>query len=166
MSSSKNSHAVWDELVRRYFEAETTDEEEMRLRRFLVSEEGRDTRYDEVRAVMGYLACGRAQGASGALRSKAAAHEVPSVPCRHRRPSVWFRAGAVAAVLALVALPVAWRLAAAGPNVCVAYVGGHEVTAPDAVMEQMFRSFEEVELAGGAVSVENQLNEMFDTLEE
>lgn len=166
MSSSKNSHAAWDELVRRYFEAETTDEEEMRLRRFLVSEEGKDIRYDEVRAVMGFLACGRAQGAAGAFRSEAAAHEVPSVPCRHRRLSVWLKACAVAAVLVLVALPVTWRLAAAGPNVCVAYVGGREVTAPDAVLEQMFRSFEDVGLADGTASVETQLNEMFDTLEE
>lgn len=166
MSKSEMRRAAWDELVRRYFEAETTGEEEERLRRFLVSEEGRDARYDEVRAVMGFFACGRAHAAAAVSPGPAAAHAAPAVRSSVRRPFRWLRACAAAAVLALVALPVAKRPAAVPPDVCVAYIGGREVTAPDAVLGQMFCSFENVGLADGTLSVESQLNEMFDTLEE
>lgn len=47
--------SYWDALAERYFRAETTDEEESRLRRFLHSEEAQDPRFDEVRATMSYL---------------------------------------------------------------------------------------------------------------
>lgn len=51
--------AALDELVRRYWEAETTPEEERRLAFWLLEPEAADARYDEVRAVMGLLATGR-----------------------------------------------------------------------------------------------------------
>ena len=53
----QNAH--WDELIARYFAGLTTDEEERRLRRFLASPDSADARYDETRAVMGFLAVGR-----------------------------------------------------------------------------------------------------------
>ena len=51
--------AALDELVRRYWEAETTPEEERRLAFWLLEPEAADARYDDVRAVMGLLATGR-----------------------------------------------------------------------------------------------------------
>ena len=48
-----------DELINRYFDAETTLEEERELQRLITGPFASDTRYDEVRAVMGFTALGR-----------------------------------------------------------------------------------------------------------
>ena len=47
--------SYWEDLAERYFLAETTEQEEAELRRFLCSEEGQDSRFDEVRATMSFL---------------------------------------------------------------------------------------------------------------
>ena len=47
--------SYWLDLAERYFQAETSEEEEARLRKFLCSIEGQDSRFDEVRATMSYL---------------------------------------------------------------------------------------------------------------
>ena len=47
------------ELLRRYFEAETSDAEERWLRAFLASEEAVGPEFDEARAVMSFLVVGR-----------------------------------------------------------------------------------------------------------
>ena len=60
--------AALDELVRRYWEAETTPEEERRLAFWLLEPEAADARYDEVRAVMGLLATGACTAPSGNAR--------------------------------------------------------------------------------------------------
>ena len=49
-----------DELINRYFDAETTLEEERELQRLITGPFASDTRYDEVRAVMGFTAVGGA----------------------------------------------------------------------------------------------------------
>ena len=48
-----------DELINRYFDAETTVEEERELQRLITGPYAADARYDEVRAVMGFTAVGR-----------------------------------------------------------------------------------------------------------
>lgn len=47
--------SYWEHLAERYFQAETTDEEEALLRSFLCSKEAQDPRFDEVRATVSYL---------------------------------------------------------------------------------------------------------------
>ena len=47
--------SYWEHLAERYFQAETTDEEESQLRSFLCSKEAQDARFDEVRATVSYL---------------------------------------------------------------------------------------------------------------
>ena len=49
----------WLEIVNRYFEAETTEEEERLLKRFLASDEAQGAEFDEARAVMGVFATAR-----------------------------------------------------------------------------------------------------------
>lgn len=46
-------------LAERYFSAEISEQEERVLRAFLLTEEGADTRFDELRATMSYLSVGR-----------------------------------------------------------------------------------------------------------
>ena len=51
----KHELSYWEDLAERYFQAETTDEEEALLRKFLCSKEAKDSRFDEVRATVSYL---------------------------------------------------------------------------------------------------------------
>lgn len=53
------NEAYWLGLVERFFAAQTSEAEEKELREFLLSSRGADARYDEVRAVMSFLAVGR-----------------------------------------------------------------------------------------------------------
>jgi hypothetical protein len=48
-------------MAERYFLAETTDEEEQRLRKFLCTQEAQNARFDEIRATLSYLHVCRAQ---------------------------------------------------------------------------------------------------------
>ena len=47
--------SYWEALAERYFLAETTEEEEAQLRRFLCSSQAQDSRFDEIRATMSLL---------------------------------------------------------------------------------------------------------------
>ena len=76
--------SYWEEMAKRYFQAETTDEEEQQLRKFLCTKEALDSRFNEIRATLSYLHISRAQ-------------HTPSV----KHP---FRAMAVAASLSAIAL--------------------------------------------------------------
>ncbi len=145
----RDNNTTWDELIDRYFEAVTTEEEEILLRRFLASAEGADRRYDDVRAVMGFLVTGKQ------LRKAASPRPV------RLRLSAW--RGVAAAAVLVVGFGVATlsRFALPEADVYVAYVGGERVTAPDAVLLQMQLSMQTVASPVGEPSVEQQLTEMF-----
>lgn len=55
MKSEELKLSYWEALAERYFLAETTEEEEAELRRFLCSSQARDTRFDEIRATVSFL---------------------------------------------------------------------------------------------------------------
>ena len=52
--------SYWEEMTERYFLAETTEEEEKMLRRFLCTSQSQDPRFDEVRATLSFLNVSRA----------------------------------------------------------------------------------------------------------
>ena len=53
---TQHNLSYWEEMAERYFLAETTDEEEQRLRKFLCTKEAQnDARFDEIRATLSYL---------------------------------------------------------------------------------------------------------------
>jgi len=59
---TQHNLSYWEEMAQRYFLAETTDEEEQRLRKFLCTQEAQDdARFDEIRATLSYLHVSRAQ---------------------------------------------------------------------------------------------------------
>ena len=45
------------QLIQRYFDAETSEQEEAALKQFIASPEGADAQFNEVRAVMGVAIC-------------------------------------------------------------------------------------------------------------
>lgn len=58
---TQHNLSYWEEMAQRYFLAETTDEEEQRLRKFLCTKEARNARFDEIRATLSYLHVSRVQ---------------------------------------------------------------------------------------------------------
>ncbi len=147
----KTSKEEWMKLVERYFEAETTDAEETRLRRFLVSEEAVGEEFDEARAVMGLLTVGRTL------------HQSRRVKKTRILSLVLYRVAAVA--LLVLVCTATWKLADSQQNTCVAYVYGEKITEPEAVMSQMRLSLDRIDYAEEDM-VESQLGDLFRTLDE
>lgn len=153
MESRMSKKDYWLRLSERYFEAETTDEEEEMLKSFLLSEAGQDGDFDELRAVMGFVAVGRQVN-----HKDASAH-------RHffgRTAAVY--AAAAACVLFILML-VPFR-AAEPEEVCVAYISGEKITNVEKVMLEMRASWLNVQSDKDIPTIEQQLSGMFATMEE
>ena len=133
-------------LEQRYFEAETTPAEEVELKRLLVMPEASGKEWDELRAVVGFTAVG------------SSIHQ--RVARRHR-----WRKLAVAAVSAAIIGTMAWMTVDVRQNVCVAYIGGRRCTDEEVVMHQMRLSMRDMGEAMASNSVENQLSDMFKTMD-
>lgn len=154
----------------RYFEAQTTEEEELALRCYAASAEAEtDPRFDELRAVMGLAAAGRR------LHGKACSAPVGNVrpavrfePPKSRRPrrpaQKFLRTCSAIAACVVVVAGISLMLQPKEPD-CVAYIGGHRTTDPQQVTMAMHQSMEQMGNATDMSTLENQLNEMFQQLE-
>lgn len=135
-------------LADRYFDALTTPAEEQALRRFLATPAANDTRFDAVKAVMGYLVVARRT-----------AH-----PASRRQPPVRTtslrRVVAAAACVVLVGT-IGMSLFQRRNNVCVAYVYGEKCTDETVVMQEMRGTLAEVLYAQEQPDVEEQLTAIF-----
>ena len=131
-----------DEIMDRYFEGTLSAEEETRLKVFLASTEGQSPEYDEVRAVMGYFAVGKA------INNRAKII---------RRPVLWRRVAAVAASLALL-ITIGINIYNK-ENICVSFVGGQKVTDKEVVMNDVDNIL--ADLLADRVDMEEQLVNIF-----
>ena len=155
MKPEKYTDQYWEMLIQRYFEAETTEAEENELRSFLSTSPGLDSRYDEVRAVMGYLAVGRS------LNKKKMA----------RRPSRMIRTMRHVGVAASLALMIGfvsfyWFDFISDRESYVAYVDGNKITDRAIVSQLMQESFAGVGIGEAESDAEAQLLEMFTIINE
>ena len=155
MKPEKYTDQYWEMLIQRYFEAETTEAEENELRSFLSTSPGLDSRYDEVRAVMGYLAVGRS------LNKKKMA----------RRPSRMIRTMRHVGVAASLALMIGfvsfyWSDFISERESYVAYVDGNKITDRAIVSQLMQESFAGVGIGEAESDAEAQLLEMFTIINE
>ena len=155
MKPEKYTDQYWEMLIQRYFEAETTEAEENELRSFLSTSPGLDSRYDEVRAVMGYLAVGRS------LNKKKMA----------RRPSRMIRTMRHVGVAASLALMIGfvsfyWSDLISDREFYVAYVDGNKITDRTIVSQLMQESFAGVGIGETESDAEAQLLEMFTIINE
>lgn len=155
MKPEKYTDQYWEMLIQRYFEAETTEAEENELRSFLSTSPGLDSRYDEVRAVMGYLAVGRS------LKKKKMA----------RRPSRMIRTMRHVGVAASLALMIGfvsfyWSDLISERESYVAYVDGNKITDRAIVSQLMQESFAGVGIGEAESDAEAQLLEMFTIINE
>lgn len=143
----ERSKAEWLELIDRYFGAETSEMEENELKRFLVSAQGQDACYDEVRATLSFLQVGKSL------------HRKPMREPRRFGLPTWAKGAAVAAC-ALIAFVAAWQLDTA-ENRCVAYVYGKKVTDEQQVMDEVKQTLTMILNNEDRPDVENQLDQMF-----
>lgn len=128
----------WKALAERFFEADTSEEEERELRRFIASGLA-GSEFNDVRAVMGLAAV-------GARRYN-----------RRRRRTVFL--SAAAAVVAVVMTAVS--LAADEGDSCVAYINGTKHTDEAIVMAQMHSTMDEMAQQAQELSVERQMDNFF-----
>ena len=144
-----------DEMIERYFEATLPEEEEAALKAFLTSPEGQAPEFDEVRAVMGYFAAGRAVRRDHLPKNR-------SLSLSKGSKGRWFdkpfnRIFAVAASLAIiVTLGVNIYNKT---NICVSFVDGKKVTDKEVVMNDVDNIL--ADLLSDRTGVEEQLNEFF-----
>ena len=139
-----------NELIEGYFEGSLSQDEETALKVFLASEEGQGPEYDEVRAVMGYFAAGRAVifGNTKAITSRRSLR---------LREIVWRRIAAIAASLAIIiTLGVSLYNKT---NVCVSYVSGQKITDKEVVMNDVDNIL--ADLLSDRTDMEEQLTGIF-----
>lgn len=139
----------WLQLSERYFEAETTAEEERQLRAFASTTDDPD--FNALRATMGYLAVSR--------RKVFKARTAKSLSLTIGR-----YAGIAASVLLVFGLT--WFMIAqrAVSEECVAYVHGQRVDDPNRVIALMQVNLQEMNIDASDDPVESQLRDMFETL--
>lgn len=152
----------------RYFEALTSEEEELALKCYAASDEtAADSRFDELRAVMGLAVVGR-RLANKESTYKSAQPNNRTVTIsrqgqrmRSIRPKL-VRLISTAAACVVVAL--IGTLQRPSEQECVAYISGNRTTDPQQVLQAMQRSIDQMEQANEVPSMENQLNDMFQQL--
>lgn len=137
--------AEWLELSEKYFDALTTPREEEELKRFLATTGANAQCFDEIKAVMGYFSTKRAAKKKRSLRTAKIAG--------------W----SVAAATAL-ALTFAWNGGNSEKDICIAYINGIEHKNEALAMREMQRTFSIMASTTEEHSVENQLNNMFNTI--
>ena len=144
-----------DEMIERYFEATLPEEEETALKAFLTSPEGQAPEFDEVRAVMGYFAAGRAVRRDHLPKNRSLSLSKGSKVRWFDKP--FNRIIAVAASLVIiVTLGVNIYNKT---NICVSFVDGKKVTDKEVVMNDVDNIL--ADLLSDRTGVEEQLNEFF-----
>lgn len=146
------SQEDWDDIIERYFEADTSEDEERLLLRFLATPQANDIRFNEIKAVMGFAAVGKK------------IHEERSRKSRKKIFSINRNRWIAAAVIGCIFTSVGWKIVDYNQNVCVAYVGGEKITNPNLVMMQMKQSLHSLDLEESKGTIDNQLNDIFSTI--
>lgn len=145
MAKTIQDKQYWLSMAERYFEAETSDEEEQALRQFAAQTDDPDFR--DLQAVMGFCAMGRKHAA----------------PQRHRHSRTYAFVGAAASFVLLVGLSLFYSLSSQQHDTgCVAWVNGEQITDPTQVMALMQNTVAVIDLGMEHNDpVEEQLREMF-----
>lgn len=146
MKENERTYQQWKELAERYFEAQTTDVEEEALARFLATPASQGKEFNELRAVMGFVATGRA------IHKKQ----------RTRRVRLRYYAAA-AAITGVLALTAVWQVTER-TNVCVAYINGERYTDKEIVFSEAMKSIDKVRHDLPQETVQEQLSDIFQTI--
>lgn len=137
----------WKALEERYFEGLTTDEEERLLRQFLATEEAQTAEFEELRAVMGYIAMGKVE------------HKKKIVPLWRRPEVVRWSAAACLVILGGVEL-----LHLMPRTTYVAYIDGRRTTNKMEVIAQMHSVMSDVNADTPTSEMEASMSNLLNTL--
>lgn len=145
-------------LADRYFEAQTSEEEEERLRDFLLTAENADSRFNDVRAVMGVALC-----PPHAVTVSKHKHQHKRI---HTNFSVLVKHTAVAASFLLIAGVATTSYLHHENNLCIAYINGQKVTDHERVEKAMHDVLQQMDMPHDHTSpIEEQMSNMFEPLE-
>lgn len=143
----KTDKTYWKVLEQKYFEGISTKEEEQLLRQFLMTELGQTEEFEELRAVMGYLAMGKV------------AHPKKVVPLwRHSEVRKW-SAAACFLILSGVGL---YHLMPR--TTYIAYVDGHRTTNKMEVIAQMHSVMADINAETPTDAMEASMSDLLNTL--
>ena len=137
----------WKALEERYFEGLTTKEEERLLRQFLTTEMAQTEDFEELRAVMGYLAVGKE------------VHKKKAVPLWRSPEVVRWSAAACLVILGGVGL-----LHLMPRTTYVAYIDGRRTTNKMEVIAQMHSVMSDVNADTPTSEMEASMSNLLNTL--
>lgn len=138
----KKDKQYWLKLCERYFEAETTEEEERELRLFAAKTSDPD--FHELQAVMGFTAMARPH-----IITSSHHHILASI---------------AASVIVILGLSLFFSLNNRQQDTgCVAWVNGKKVSDPNEVMTLMQNTMRNMDIEGND-PVEDQLHDMFELI--
>ena len=143
-------------LMERYFEAQTSEQEEEALKRFAASPLADGPAFEPLRATLAMAAYARRAGLQPATQQPRSRYRRPTLslaPLRH--VALW-------AAVTLLGVTV-YRLAAPPDEACIAYIHGTRTTSSEAVMQAMLNTVEVVGEPEGADDMEQLMNDMLTT---
>lgn len=158
----KKDKDYWLRLSERYFEAETTEEEERELRRFAAQTSDPDFR--ELQAVLGFTAIARSSKGSKGSKGLKVQQQAPLKPLKPLKLNSHYM-GLAASVIVVLGLSLFFSLSNKQQDTgCVAWVNGEKITDPTEVMALMQNTMLEMNIEGSD-PVEDQLRDMFELLQ-
>ena len=167
----KKDRQYWLRLSERYFEAETTEEEERELRRFAAQTSDPDFR--ELQAVMGFTTIARSSKSLKSLKSSKGLKSLKGSKVQQQAPLKPLKPlklnshymGLAASVIVVLGLSLFFSLSNRQQDTgCVAWVNGEKITDPTEVMALMQNTMLEMNIEGSD-PVEDQLRDMFELLQ-
>lgn len=144
-STPKYDIEHWLTAAERYFDASLSPQEEQELKQFVASTS--DERFLSLKAVMGFAATGRK------------VHAVPRR--RHVRSKIAGITAAACLTLAISAVGITFYRQA---NYHISYVGGVQSTDNEQAIMLMHSAMKTVDINNAGVAVEEQLHDIFNTL--
>lgn len=146
----KKDKQYWLRLSERYFEAETSEEEERELRRFAAQTADPDFR--ELQAVMGFMSMGRTQPLA-----TASPHNLKTSKPRNL-------ISIAASIIVVLGLSLFFVLSSRQQDSgCVAWVNGEKISDPTQVMTLMQSTMHDMYFEGSD-PVEEQMRDMFELI--
>lgn len=139
----------WLQLCDSYFEATITAEEEKALKAFLATPASNTQQFNEIKAVMGYIATGKAT------------HTMHHPTASKKRLNItgWVAAASVA-LLAISGTLVLTEQKQTEKDICFAFIDGQRYTDKDFVLQQMHSTMSRISRTTSDNTIEEQLGSM------
>lgn len=146
---SDRSREEWLNLIERYFEAETSEEEELALKLFLASPESADECFNEIKAVLGYVSVGKQ------LNKEKKNRKIYLTPSAYK-----IAAAIVLCCIVSVSLLISNYKA---KNECLVYINGEMYTDSEMVFSEMQNSIERIKSETEDLRMENQIKDLIES---